>query len=657
MTQPRIAVLSPALASQIAAGEVVERPASVVKELIENAVDAGASRCDVAIEGGGILLLSVSDDGHGMSPQDARLAVERHATSKLREIDDLNQLGSYGFRGEALPSIASVSRLSIVTRTAEHDAGTEVLVEAGGEPVVRPKGSAIGTKVQVTDLFFNVPARRKFLRASGTEAGHVTEVLEAAALAHPELSVTLVRDGRKVREWLRVTSRAERVAQVLNDDGLIVCAGKRGPLGLEAFLSRPERARQGAAGLRILVNGRPVRDRAIAATVAQAYGSVLERGRYPRGAVYLELPPSLVDVNVHPQKAEVRFADPRALTEAVYSLVSRPLSQALSLPPTSSKSWTAGKPPVAAPERAPSFSWQRPGSPPGRTNAGEAGLSAGQTPALSQPAAPQSSALEPALPQPSLTQPSLPQPSPAQPALSESAPSQGSSEPKSAPVPDFPAAAALSALPSSPSLPLRDGAPHAARGIRWSSLRFLVQVRQMFLICEASDGIYVLDQHAAAERVTFAKLRRQFQEQSIASQSLLFPVVIELEGHEIELCEEHLEQITRVGLDVQLRGTDRVSIHAVPKLLQRGSPERLLRDLLSEIARTGGRAFSDAIDKALATMACHAALRAGDPLTEAEATALLEALDDADFAGYCPHGRPIVATMTFAELERKVGRR
>ena len=269
-----IAILSDDLASQIAAGEVVERPASALKELLENAMDAGATRCGIEIEGGGITRLSVLDDGIGMSEEDARLSLKRHATSKLRSFSDLEQLVSYGFRGEALPSIASVSRLTLRTRRAADTSGVELNLEGGLEPSVRPVGCAPGTLVEVRDLFFNVPARRKFLRSSGTEAGHLTEVVESLALAKPRLALKLKRDGRLVRQWLRVEGRRERAALSL-DEEFAECSGQRGPLSVEAFLTRPERARTGAAGLRFLVNGRPIRDRALAVAVAQAYGSVL----------------------------------------------------------------------------------------------------------------------------------------------------------------------------------------------------------------------------------------------------------------------------------------------------------------------------------------------------------------------------------------------
>ena len=618
--ETRIVVLPAALASQIAAGEVVERPASAVKELVENALDAGAQRVDVEIEGGGVTRLSVSDDGVGMSAENARLSVERHATSKLTAISDLNNLVSYGFRGEALPSIASVSRFALRSRPANCDAGVEVSIEGVAEPVLRQAGMAVGTRVEVRELFFNIPARRKFLRSTGTESGHVTEVVEAAALTRPDVTFTLTRDGRQVREFLRASGRAERVAQVCNGEDLTHCEGTRGPLRIEAFLSRPEHARSGAGGLRLFVNGRSVRDRALAVTIAQAYGSVLERGRYPRGVVYLDLPPEFLDVNVHPQKAEVRFADQRATADAVYGSLSRALAGAFSLPTPNRSAWTKPRPEAAVvtPLSAP------------RAALGERTWSAESA---SRPAEPRWEA-EP------LGLPVLP-------SLLALAAGNGSSAERLLPLEPEPLSARdSSALPSRPELQ-----------IAWSSLTFVAQLRQTYLLCESRDGIYLLDQHAAAERVTFTRLRKQYQGRAVPSQSLLFPVTLEVLPAEAELVEQRGQEMAEVGLDVRVRGPESISIHAVPKLLQRASAERLLRDLLAEVSRKGGRGFSDAVDLALATMACHGSIRAGDPLAPDEVKALLEALDEADFAGHCPHGRPVVTFLSWAELERKVGRR
>jgi DNA mismatch repair protein MutL len=377
---------------------------------------------------------------------------------------------------------------------------------------------------------------------------------------------------------------------------------------VEAFLSRPEQARAGAGGLSMLVNGRPIRDRAVLVTVAQAYGSVLERGRYPRGVVYIDLPPELVDVNVHPQKAEVRFADPRAVSDAVYQILSKALVKAFALPPTSRAAWGRS---AVAPK------------------------------------------MEPA------PRDAVPASLPANPTLPLDGFGAVSRAPERAPE-LFPPPLQSAFSPEPPLVAVRDNAAAPIRPrpeVPWASLRFVAQLRMTYLMCEGRDGIYLLDQHAAAERVTFTRLRREYQARSVPSQALLFPLVIDASAAELELVEQRQQEIAEVGLDVRARGAASLSIHAVPRLLSRASPERLLRDLLSEVSRSGGRGFSDAVDLALATMACHGSIRAGDALSADEAKALLTALDDADFAGHCPHGRPVVTFLSYAELERKVGRR
>lgn len=594
-------MLAPELASQIAAGEVVERPASAVKELVENALDAGATRCDVALEGGGLSCLSVTDDGSGMGPDEALLCVERHATSKLRHIEDLIQVRTFGFRGEALPSIAAVSRFGLWSRLRESVEGIELRIEGGVRTHQRPTGCSVGTRIEVRDLFYNVPARRKFLRSSGTEAGHVTDVVEAAALSRSDVTFTLTRDGRVLREWLRASSRAERVSQALEDEELAICAGERGPLHVEAYLSRPERARTGASALRIFVNNRYVKDRMVAVTIAQAYGSVLERGRYPRGVVYLDLAPELVDVNVHPQKTEVRFADPRAVTEAVYAILARNLSSAFSIP------------------------------------------KAGRTPDVEPPA----SAFE---------QPPAPTPITAREWVNPQETQRSASvEPEvNAPATFVTTRATEAFWPLSDS---RAPASGSRPDVVWSKLRFVAQLRQTFLLCEADDGLYVIDQHAAAERVNFGKLREQYRTAAVRQQTLMFPVMLPVSAAESELVEQHATEIAALGLELRVRGSLLLSVHAVPALLPSANPEHLVRDLLAELGKVSGRPFSDAVDLALATMACHGSTRAGDAVPPEAARALLNALDQVDFSGHCPHGRPVVTFVSYAELERRVGRR
>ena len=680
----KVRVLPDDLANQIAAGEVVERPASVVKELVENALDARARRVRVDIEGGGVVLVRVSDDGDGMPRADAELSLVRHATSKIQSMDDLRVIQSFGFRGEALPSIASVSRFSLRTRTRDDVEGTLVRVEGGAAAEISPCGVAVGTSVEVRDLFYNVPARRKFLRAVSTESAHVTDVVENAALCRPDVTFVLSRDGRVAREWLRADSREERARDVFDDEPLALCAGERGPLVVEAFLSRPERARAGATRLLFFVNGRPVKDKTLARMVANAYGSVLDAGRYPVGVVHIDLPPDFVDVNVHPQKAEVRFADGKAIQDALYKIISLPLARAFGLPAPGAHAWSnyhkgrearAEAAQIAADEKAANpFDLPPPVKHEPLPMGATASLPFGErkqrptdektTPTTtfngSGRLIPEKSnsiahgisgqplrALATVSSEPDPWGLVADTPGPFSPSASKT--------PESSPPGPIPAA----------EMPVKPVSYVAAlerqtieRPAAFGALTFVAQMRLTFLVCEGPDGMYVLDQHAAAERVTFDRLRNAYENKAVASQRLLIPEMVTITADEAAIIEEAQDDILRTGLEVSLRGPREAAIIAIPQILaHRASPVVLLRDLLAELSRLGERAFSGAVDLALATMACHGSVRAGDPLAPEEAQALLRSLDEVDFAGHCPHGRPVVMKIRWSELEIKVGRR
>ena len=589
------------LANQIAAGEVVERPASVVKELVENALDAGATRVVVEIEQGGTTCIRVVDDGEGMEEDDARLSLERHATSKITSVEDLHRIATFGFRGEALPSIGSIARLTLVTQPRARNEGVELVVEGGGEAKVRPSGSAPGTTIEVRDLFFNVPARRKFLKSTATESAHVGEAVLLAALARPDVTFVLSRDRRVAREYLRVQTRAERAKQAIPDETLESCSGARGPLRIEAHLAAPERARAGAVGLHFLVNGRPVRDRPLARAVAQAYGSVLEPGRYPVGVVYVDLPPEHVDVNVHPQKAEVRFADARGVFEAVTRELHAALAKAFAVPPLGPDAVRARvRAPGARTRRRRRLGW----GPAATASSFPDGAAASNGPLFSDPSA--------------------------TPSLADADPWQ--------------------LAPAPPEKTLFTGQGFYAR------LRFVGQVRATFLVCEGEDGLYVLDQHAAAERVTFERLRRAYASRAVVSQRLLAGEIVELLPAEVAALEENVDAVAALGLELRAVGVSAVAVHSVPALVARAAPARLVRDVVAEVSRAAGRPFGAAVDLVLATMACPGSARAGDALSREEASALLTALDGVDFSGHCPHGRPVITRIPFDELERRVGR-
>jgi len=598
---PTVRILPDALVNQIAAGEVVERPASVVKELLENAIDAGARHITVAIGAGGVERLRVTDDGHGMSAANAALAVERHATSKISCLDDLSRIGSLGFRGEALPSIASVARFRMVTRTADSIEGTSVVIEGGSGIDIRGAGCAPGTSVEVRDLFFNVPARRKFLKSTATENAHVLDACLRTALAQPSLRLILERDGRTAREYLPAADRAARARAVLGPDPLEEVAAERDGVRVLALLGPPDRARAGASGLHLFVNGRPVRDRALARAVAFAYGSVLPPGRFPSGAVFLELPPGEVDVNVHPQKWEVRFARGRAVLDAVTRALATGLgTTAWGGPAARGSGWWTGRLGSApSPERGAGASSPTPDAEGERADPWGLAGAMRDGGAEYRPTAQSASAL--------------------------------------------PAGAAQAELPNAPG--------------PFGSLQVLGQARRMLIVCEAPDALVVIDQHAADERVRYHALRSTYDKREVATQRLLFPARVEVDDAAAALVAERHAELLAVGLDCVPVGPTTVAVHAVPAIVGRAPAERLLRDVLDQLALRGDRAFGDAIDTALATMACHGAVRAGDELSRDECRTLLRALDGVgDFAGHCPHGRPVVLRMPFHDIDRRLGR-
>jgi DNA mismatch repair protein MutL len=687
-----IRLLPSDLRDQIAAGEVVERPASAVKELVENAIDAGARTIRVEIDGGGLERIAVIDDGSGMEREQALLALQRHATSKLVVFEDLYRLVTFGFRGEALPSIAAVSRFRLVTRTPAGIAATEVIVEGGGTPRVAEAGAPPGTSIEVRELFHNVPARRKFLKSMATESAQVGDALVDLALARPTLALTFVRDGRVSKQWLRARDRVTRARDALGRAGTedyVHVVGERERLRIEAWISPPERARAGATGLRLLVNDRAVQDRALARAIAMAYGSVLDPGRYPVGVVWLDVPAEDVDVNVHPQKAEVRFARGRELYDDVTRTLGAALAEKLvglggrsSAPaPSSPSAGPIVTPPVGLGTRELSAAMARAISPLAESRVGFRGA---PSEPLGRATAPRSAAFDSEIVrdlQEAQRTSSVPtdrgreadtEQDPWGLAPSQGAPTQQTSpSAASAPPAAMPTViehtldtAALGVPP--PGLAAQrtlqsldtQNAPGSLRSEqRYGSLVFLAQVRATYLLCEGADGLYVIDQHAAAERVNFARLRAAHAAGAVARQQLLVPEIVDVTGPESALVDELREPMLAFGVDARAIGDGRVAVHGVPALLHRAAPASVLRDLLDELGRTGERAFGDATDLVLATMACHGSVRAGDTLHPDQCRALLASLDDVAFAGYCPHGRPIVTVLTFADLEKKVGRR
>ncbi|PLX81396.1 MAG: DNA mismatch repair protein MutL [Desulfuromonas sp.] len=599
----KIKILPEQLANQIAAGEVVERPASVVKELVENALDASATEILVDIERGGRSLIRVADNGCGMSREDALLCLERHATSKIGSSADLFALHTMGFRGEALPAIASVARLRLTTRFAGDESGWQVYAEGGSVRQVEAVGTPCGTTVEVRDLFFNTPGRRKFLRKEETEFGHIADVLTRVALSRPDVQVRLTHNGRNYLEAYCHQSLAERAAALLGRKlvGDMLSIEETSAFGAMLFglFGSPGLSRSSTAQLYTYVNGRFVRDKVLHHAILDAYRTLLEKRRYPAAVLFLDLPPEQVDVNVHPTKHEVRFRDQRQVHDFIASAL-RTRLQGVS--PVLSGSPGAG---------AQLF-----------RSVPEGVVSRGADPGVE-------AAVSPA-PVGQYQQ-----------RIAEALDCYHHDESKRAAV--VPAAASLKGEA------VRFDAAHTLPA-NW---RVIGQYLNSYLICQADDQLVLIDQHAAHERIGFEKLRRQLHAGRVASQALLFPQVIELDHREAQLFCELLDNFARFGFEIEPFGGRTFMLKAVPQLLVDCDSERLVRDVAAELNEVDSSAQVDAaLERVLMVMACHAMVRAGQSLTMSEMQALVAELAGIDFGSCCPHGRPILRRLSRTEVEK-----
>ncbi len=588
-----IRVLEGGVVDRIAAGEVVERPASVLKELVENSLDAGAREISVEFESGGVKRIEVADDGEGMDPDEALLSLQRHATSKIETERDLLEVATFGFRGEALPSIAAVSRLTLLTRRRGATAGTRVTIEGGDVLDRSPAGVPEGTRLRVQDLFWNTPARLKFLKTERTETARLVETFRHLAVTRPGVAFSLFEAGEEILSLPAARDAGERVQKIHPRLSLPGFHEQSGGIEVEGWLAEPGAARPGAQGLVIVVNGRVVTDRGIAGAIAAAHEGLLPQGRYPQGVVLLTVPRVMVDVNVHPGKREVRFSDPRMVSAAVHRAVSR---WARTTPWIGARTSLRPPPPeVPSTTQLPSVSE----STSSRYTSRHGGFIARTAAAIG--------------------------PSPI--------PHRGTGIPLPLPVP--------AAQPES-------------RGT-FSSLVYAGQVLGTYLVCEGVDGIVLVDQHAAAERVTFERLRQQWRSGSVASQVLLMPVRVDVDAVRAALVEENEGLLRSFGLGAELSGPDSVTVREVPMLLSGSDPARLLADVLAEIEDSRGRLDTIA-EEVLSRMACHASLRGGDRIDAERAIALLRDLDRVDWAGHCPHGRPVSFELPRSEIERRFRR-
>jgi DNA mismatch repair protein MutL len=600
--------LPAALANQIAAGEVVERPASVVKELIENALDAGATRITVVTEFGGKKLISVEDDGEGMTPEDAALAVERHATSKLRTSDDLAAIRTLGFRGEALPSIASVSRFRLRTRTRGAMSGTEIRI-AGGETVSAGEvGAPEGTLIEVQDLFFNLPARKKFLKADTAESAQVSKLVTQLALGYPEVGFTLRSGGRVVIEAPSAASLADRFFQIYRmRPDLIAVTKQAAGITVHGYVAALGEMGPVRGPQHVFVNRRLVRDRTINHAIQQAYSVATIKERSPEVHLFIELPANRVDVNVHPTKAEVRFLD----TGLVHEVLRRAIVDALG---------QTGVPELVLSQAALTPSLPLPGALPLAFAA--------------RPADPLGDAIERAI----QTSPIGFEPSAfmgaSSAALANATPPGMSTDPRVAAAPGRETIATL----IKPMTPLG-------------------QFRNTFIIAVDDEGIAIIDQHVAHERILFEQISERLLAGTLESQRLLTPIVLDLGAGEHAALKSHFTSLAQFGFELEDFGGSSIRVDAVPAILKMEESAAALRAAAGDLeGLTPGSGINESVRRLAALMACHAAVKANDPLTLDKMKYLLDELRRTAHSSVCPHGRPVVLRLTRREIERNFDR-
>ena len=616
---PRIRVLPEILANKIAAGEVVERPASVVKELVENAIDAGSTRIIVEVEQGGRKLIRVSDNGRGMGRDDALLCLERYATSKIASDPDLFAISTLGFRGEALPSIAAVSRFSLITREPDADVGTRIDVAGGQMNHVGDTGAPPGTMITVTSLFYNTPARRKFLKQVNTEMGHIADTIASMALCRPSVQFRLLHNNRMVKSWAAVSEPVDRVADVLGasvKNALYRVNRTSDAVAVGGWVGAATLHRSTARGMYVFVNGRWIKDRVIRHALFSGYRGRLMKGQYPVVVIFLKVPFDQVDVNVHPTKHEIRFVRQKQVHDTIRDAVTEALRQA---DPTR---WGTPGPTTGAPMQPPPRVAERPAGFQG------APVTNGQ---------PRDGFRSATTGQPDASNTIVPDP-----AVHPAAIGPPAGQPPS----DRPAS----------------GDPVARQDPLWAprfftDLTVIGQSKGTYIICESADGLILIDQHAAHERIVFETLKRQSGDRPPSAQRLLLPETLELGFREAQILEKLAPELDRYGLEIEPFGGNTFVVKSIPTLLDSGDVPALVTQLVEKTADIGIDAETETIlDGCLMVMACHNAIRAHQQLSEQHIKSMLEQLDACDNPSHCPHGRPIWIQWTLRNLEKQFHR-
>ncbi len=596
-----IRLLPEILASQVAAGEVIERPASVVKELVENSIDAGARKIEVNVRRGGISLMRVVDDGCGMDRDDALLSLERHATSKIRTAADLAAIATLGFRGEALPSIASVSRFRLATREPEAVVGTEIIVSGGRIETVRDGGEAPGTQIEVRSIFYNLPARRKFLRSENTESRNIEHQLHLQATGHPEIAFVFVRDERVILQLPAAASLLDRIRDLHGKDLverlLPVEESKNDPIRIRGLIGQAGVSRQTRAQQLVFVNGRAIESPVLSAALREGYHTALMKGQFPVTFLFLDLDPAAVDVNVHPAKREVRFRDPNSVRETVVDAIRRTLE-------SGRRDWQQ--------------QFQRP-SP---------------EPAVSIPQEHFPAAL---IEQRQFTEPAI---TPVIPSRAGSGESEKRPEAAGITDPGYSGAEAINVVKSS------------------QQFQIIGVLNKLYVLMENQDGLVLVDQHAAHERILFEELRRRMEEQGVPSQRLLLAQTFELAPRDAEWVERNAATLQKMGIGIEPFGQNAFKIDSLPTFLDVSDPVTFMRKVIDGLksASNGSSALRLGEDM-IAKTVCRHAVKANDPLRYLEVEKLITDLLQCDLPYCCPHGRPTMIQISHGELEKKFGRK
>ncbi len=599
----KIRILPDILVSKIAAGEVVERPASVVKELVENSLDAEALYIKIELKAGGKRYIAVTDDGHGMSRDDALMSLERHATSKIKSIDDLFTLNTLGFRGEALPSIASVSRFKLITRQQDQNAGTLIIIDGGKIRKVEDAGCPVGTTIEVKNLFFNTPPRLRFLKKNETELIRTIEIIQREAISNPNVGFEVINDDRVVFKFEPKPNIFERLKDIVNSKEIYDINFESEGIKVHGFLSSPLSNRTNTQKLYSYVNSRPVKDRFVTRIIMDSYGKMLPAGKFPQGALFIEINSGDVDVNVHPTKHEIRF---RNQSQAA-GIIKQAIGNMLSTAP-----WMLGYV-ESLPDKNSNFYEQRKEYNNPRGYSYNAGTKSDDIKRSYNPAAGYEESIED----------------------SQNGISNDSVQ-----------------IQQDNSRQLFNSPGY------FSNLKILGQVGALYIVCENENGLVLIDQHAAHERINYEKFRKGFLESgNIQKQELLIPEIIEVSPREIKLFEKFQSDLDELGYGCVLFGDSAIRVVSIPAILESQKPSEVIVDLLAELEEFNeSRSLADKFDLIFATMACHGSIRANQNLNTEMIYALLKSLDTAEFPHSCPHGRPVARVVTFPELEKMFGR-